>query len=574
MLLLLGAFVAGVLTVLAPCVLPLLPIIIGGSVSGGAKDKKRPIVIAVSLAISLIIFTLLLKVTTLFVNIPPEYINYFSGSIIIVLGLLALFPAVYARIVNKIGLEHKAQQLLGKGFKSKSSLIGPIITGAALGPVFSSCSPFYGYILATVLPANFGVAMTYIAAYVVGLSLILLIIGYYGQQFIGRIKFASNPKGIFQRTLAIIFILVGLLVFTGSAVKVQTYVSEHTPFKFDALSAKLIPQSGAKIDKSKVLNVTPYDAPELVGLQDWINSQPLTLKKLQAENKVVLLDFWTYSCINCIRATPNIQGWYETYKDSGLVVIGAHAPEFAFERVPANVQKAVREAGITYPVALDNDFATWGAYENQYWPSNYLIDSNGKVRRVHYGEGQYMQTEQAIRVLLEEAGAKLPTKMFTSGSEKVPSSTMETPETYLGSKRSSNFGGKPALGAAGANSTFAADGPLKQNYWSLSGAWEVQSEKIIARGTAGAPSKLQFRVAGKDVYLVAGSASKQSIKLTLDGKPVDASNNAGKDVRGSQVEIGENRLYRLISYPKFDKDGMLELEVPAGIELNVFTFGS
>ncbi len=567
MLLLLGAFVAGFLTVLAPCVLPLLPIIIGGSVTGDLKDKKRPLIIAGSLAVSLILFTLLLKATTLLIDIPPSYITYASGIIIITLGLLMLLPGVYTRIIGGLGIEHRAQTLLGKGFQNKSSLVGPIVTGAALGPVFSSCSPVYGYLLATVLPVNFSQGMAYIIAYVFGLSLVLLLIGYFGQRFVRRIKFASNPRGWFQRVLAIVFIMVGILVFTGYDKRVQTYVSEHTPFNFDRLSAQLIPAGGAKIDKTKLFNVEPYDAPELTGLENWINSRPQTVESLKG--KVVLVDFWTYSCINCIRATPYLKGYHQTYKDNGLVVIGVHAPEFAFERIPANVEKAVRDAGIQYPVALDNDFATWNAYQNQYWPSNYLIDAEGKVRRVHYGEGQYRETEQAIRLLLEENGKRLPAKTFTSGTEAVPTSQKETPETYLGLSRASNYVGTPALGAA-SGSKFSLPATLEPNKWALGGSWEVRNEKIIARGM----STLRFRISAKDVYLVAGARTPQTIGVKLDGRDIGQTGSAGRDVQGSGVSVSESKLYRLVAHPKFTAGSLLELQVPDGVELNVFTFGS
>lgn len=569
MFLLFGAFIAGLLTVLAPCVLPLLPIIIGGSIGGDTKDRRRPIIIVVSLAISLIVFTLLLKVSTLFINISPELITQVSGGIIVILGLLTIFPTLYARIIAKLGIEQKSQKLLGKGFTNKSKFTGPIITGAALGPVFSSCSPVYAYILATILPVSFAEAMSYITAYVVGLAAILLVIGYYGQRAIGKVKFASNPKGWFQRTLGVIFILTGLLIFSGNAKTFQTYISTNTPFNFDGLSAKLIP-GGQDIDKNKLFNVKPYEAPEFAGLEKWINSDPQTLKSLKG--KVVLVDFWTYSCINCIRNNPYLVKDYEAYKDKGFVVIGMHAPEFAFEKKIENVQKAVTDQKITYPVALDNDFSTWNAYNNQYWPSYYLIDAEGKVRRIHYGEGQYKETEQAIRALLEEKGEKLDKGMVTS-SDKVASSSKQTEETYLGTKRAGNFGSTPAiaLGKKPGGVEFTPNADLKQNFWSLSGKWETTPELITARGN----SKLQFRVAAKDVYLVAGSnLGAQNIKVTLNGKPVNMTDSAGSDVKNSQITVTTSKLYRVLSFPKFTPDAMLELEVPDGVDLNVFTFGS
>lgn len=566
MFLILGAFIAGMLTVLAPCVLPLLPIIIGGSVTGDSKDKKRPLVIAISLAVSLIIFTLLLKATTLLIDIPPNAIVYFSGSIIVLLGLFTLFPGVYARIIAKLGIEQRAQKLLGKGFNTKSSLIGPIITGAALGPVFSSCSPVYAYILATVLPTNFAQALVYIIAYVLGLSLVLLLIGYYGQRFIRKIKFASNPKGWFQRGIAVLFIIVGLLIFTGYDKRFQTFISQHTPFNFDAISSTFLPD-GKKIDDSKLFNVEPYDAPELTGLQEWINSNPQTLKDLKG--KVVLVDFWTYSCINCIRNNPYLEKWYETYKDDGFVVLGIHAPEFSFEKVPANVKKGVQEQRITYPVALDNNFDTWNAFENRSWPSSYLINKDGKVRRVHEGEGQYKESEQAIRQLLSENGAKLDNAMAVDGEVGDPVTQGQTPETYLGTQRASNYSGMPALGTATMPTDFTY-ASLAENNWSLSGKWEAKQDKIIARGN----SSLRFNIAAKDMYVVGGSATNAKITVTVDGQPISKTGFAGADIQDNGFRISESKLYRLVSFPSFMRGKVLELAVPDGVELNVFTFGS
>ncbi|CAN5452745.1 cytochrome c biogenesis protein DipZ [soil metagenome] len=566
MFLLLGAFIAGLLTVVAPCVLPLLPIIIGGSVSGDTKDKRRPLLIAGSLAVSLIAFTLLLKVTTLLINIPPKAITYFSGSIIILLGILTLFPLFYAKVMARIGFEKRSQQLLGKGFKNKNELVGPIITGAALGPVFSSCSPVYAYILATVLPASFGLAFTYIISYVLGLSLVLLAIGYYGQRVIGRIKFASNPKGWFQRVIAILFILVGLLIFTGYDKRVQTWVSVHTPFKFDALSAKLIPNQQKHIAKNGNLNVQATDAPEFTGLSAWINSKPLTLKELRG--KVVLVDFWTYSCINCIRNNPYIEKWYETYKDQGFVVVGIHAPEFAFEKVLSNVQKGVKDQKLTYPVALDNDLSTWNAFHNQYWPAGYLIDADGKIRRIHYGEGEYQESEDAIRSLLQEKGEKISDKMVVSGDVYVPITSRQTPETYLGLQRASNYSGTPYLGDA-STSTFTPAPKLASNNWTLGGTWDIGELVITARGN----STLTFRTAAKEVYLVMGSDTMQKVGVTLDGKPISSTDSAGEDVNNSTVTVNDSKLYRLVTHPDF-KESTLTITVPDGVQLNAFTFGS
>lgn len=566
MFFLLGAFIAGGLTVLAPCVLPLLPIIIGGSVTGNVRDKKRPLVIAISLAISLLVFTVLLKATSLLINLPPQAINYLSGSIIILLGIVTLFPLLYARLIDWLGIEQWAQRFLGKGYKSKDSLVGPIITGAALGPVFSSCSPVYAYILATVLPANFGQAIEYSIAYVLGLTLLLLLIGHYGQHFVAKIRFASNPHGWFQRTVAILFIAVGLLVFTGYTKQVQTWVSDHTPFNFDSLSAKLLPASEHKTIDNQLYNVQQrFQAPDFQGIDHWVNSSPLTMQQLKG--KVVLVDFWTYSCINCIRNNKYLEQWYQAYQKDGLVIVGVHAPEFSFEKVTANVEQGVKAQHITYPVALDNDLATWGAYSNQSWPASYLIDPNGQVVRIHEGEGDYTIEEQAIRQLLADSGAKLGKVVTTTNY--VPIVAAQTPETYLGSERASGYQGSPALNP-GSTQTFTMPRSLDLGGWALGGTWEDDGEYITARGN----STVAIHVAAKNVYLVAGSDVAADVKVSLGGTPINETSFAGTDVQDGVLHIDGSRLYAVVSFPNFVSNQTLLLTVPNGTRLNTFTFGS
>lgn len=567
MLLLIGAFIAGMLTVLAPCVLPLLPIIIGGSISGNKQDKRRPFIIAASLALSLIFFTLLLKASTLLINIPPTVINYISGTIIILLGLLTLFPSAYEKVISKLGIQSRSQRLLGKGTQNKRSIAGPIVIGAALGPVFSSCSPVYAYILATILPGSFAEAMAYIIAYVLGLSIVLLAIGILGQRFIHKIKWATNPKGWFQRVVAILFILVGLLIFTNSARGVQTWVSENTPFNFDGLSAKLIPSSEVETNK-EILNVQqPYDAPKFDGLEGWINSEPLSNEDLKG--KVTLVDFWTYSCINCIRTQPYLRGWYDTYKDSNFQIIGMHAPEFAFEKVKSNVEQAAKQAKLNYPIALDNNFTTWNNYGVRFWPSAFLIDAEGKVRRVHYGEGEYKQTEQAIRALLKENNKQVPNSMFITDGADVPVTDKQTPETYMGSKRAANYVGQTRL-FAGQTEEFVPEPNLNKDNWTLGGSWEVTSEKITAKSNG----TLKFNVSAKEVYLVASSTTEQNIGVRLNGKPISQTNFSGQNILNSNVKVMNAQLYKLVKFPEFKQGSILELSVPAGVSINVFTFGS
>ncbi len=564
MLLLFGAFFAGVITVFAPCVFALLPVIIGGSMSGNVRDKRRPFIIAISLAVSLITFTLLLKVTTLFIDIPPAVITGVSGTIIILLGLALLFPSLYDRIIIALNLQAKSQQLLGKG-AGKGAVIGAIITGAALGPVFSSCSPVYGYILATVLPVNFGQAIVYMLAYVLGLTAMLLLIGFLGQKLVRRLKWASNPRGLFTRIVAVLFVIVGLLIITGYDKKFQTFIADHTAFDFDGLSSQLIPAgSSSHKQVGGVLNVSPYPAPELKGISTWINSQPQTIAGLKG--KVVLIDFWTYSCINCIRTQPYLKDLYSKYHNDGLEIIGVHAPEFSFEKNPDNVRQAVKEAGLTYPIAMDNDLQTWAAFGNQYWPATYLIDADGTIRRTHFGEGEYTQEEQAVRQLLTEKNGKEPSGDVTADNGSL-GDQQPTPETYLGVERAGNYVGSIDLTIGAHDYTPAKLDAVNQ--WTLGGTWDESLEGI----TAVKNSVLTYRVMAKDVYLVTGNNASGTIGVMLNGQPISSTGSAGGDVSDSKVNVSMAQLYKLVHFSSYNADATVELHVPAGVQLNTFTFG-
>jgi cytochrome c biogenesis protein CcdA/thiol-disulfide isomerase/thioredoxin len=560
MLLLLLAFVAGALTALAPCVLPLLPIIIGGSLSGEKQSKTRPYIIAASLATSLIVFTLLLKVTTLLIGVPPIVWIYLSGGIVIALGVTSLFPELWEQLVVRMGWQTGSQRFLGMGIRRKG-ILGPILIGAALGPVFSSCSPTYAFILATVLPRNFASGLIYLIVYCLGLVSVLLLIAVFGQRFVARFGWASNPHSVFRRALGVLFIVVGLSIIVGWDKQAETWLTLHSPINITSVDQKLFQDNTKRVQSNgansqsvldtsdpKLFNVRPTPAPEFVGLQTWINSNPLTLASLKG--KVVLVDFWTYSCINCVRTLPYVEKWYETYKDKGFVVIGIQAPEFSFEKKESNVQAAVKQNGLTYPIALDNNLDTWNAFNNQYWPAHYLIDKNGIIRSQHFGEGEYNTTEQAIQKLLGESGP------ITSSTDNLSQNSNVTPETYFGVSRRQNYvQGNPSS--------------LTTNTWSLSGNWQESADKI----TSGQDSSvMRFHVRAKDVYIVAS---------TTDGLPkqisVNASNVAGswygKDDPAGLLTISGSSIYHLASFNTF-QDSTLELKVPAGVSLYTFTFGS
>lgn len=581
---LLVSFLGGVLTILSPCVLPLLPIIIGGSISNqeGKHDTWRPVIIAGSLSLSIVLFTLLLKASTALIAVPPRTWSVVSGSLVVALGLVTVFPKIWETLANRLKLSNTSNQLLAKSSQQRS-WVGAVLVGLSLGPVFSSCSPAYALILATVLPQSFLVGTLNLIVYAIGLSLVLLLIAVFGQRLVKRLQWAANPEGWFKRVIGVLFIVVGVLILTGVDKKIETALVEQgfgvTTFEerlvlntaddmdMDADESSLISPDFQDDDlDGGVFNVSrPVDAPELTGIQEWINSDPFTLEEMKG--KVVLVDFWTYSCINCIRTLPYLNEWNEKYADDGLVIIGVHAPEFAFEKVPENVQAAVNDYGITYPVALDNDFATWRAYSNRYWPAKYFIDREGQIRHTHFGEGEYEESEQVIRALLEEGGDPLEEEISQVGDTEPPTSREQSPETYLGYARAAVVA-NVLVEDTSTNYTLAED--LEADAWTLGGKWLVDEEKATSQSDE---ARLNMRVSGKGVYLVMGSDEEVDVEVMLDGKPV-SDEMSGEDVENGMVQVQEYRLYRLIQSDEFIHEGILELRVPKGVELHAFTFGS
>jgi cytochrome c biogenesis protein CcdA/thiol-disulfide isomerase/thioredoxin len=567
MLLLIIALVAGILTILAPCVLPVLPVIIGGSLGSTATDKKRPYIIAGSLMASVIGFTLLLKVSTVLIHLSPDVLTDVSGGIVIALGLVSVFPGPWEELLGRLGWQAKAQRFLGRSDNNSSEYIGPVLTGVALGPVFSTCSPTYAFILASVLPRHLASGIIYLIFYCIGLAGALLAVVLLGQRFIKHVSWAVDTHSLFRRITGVVFIIVGVAVITGWEVSAETWVANHLPFDEAKIEQSLL-DTQAKNTKikttsrpgaSQLFNVNPgIQAPELAGLTNWINSPPLQLSQLHG--KVVLVDFWTYSCINCLRTLPYVEKWQQTYASQGFTVIGIHTPEFAFEHLPSNVEAAVKAHGLTYPIALDNDYGTWNAFDNNSWPADYLIDKQGNVRDVHLGEGDYDKTEEAIQSLLGED------KPLTTPTASVPFNQNQTQETYFGTDRTMNFTGLPAL-ADGTNSYSPAKS-LDTNQWTLSGSWLEAADKITSSGS---DSTLSFHTQSKDVYVVAGSTNDQPQTV---GVSLPAGTNAyGSDVQNGQMTVTGSRLYHIVSLPKYG-DTTVKLTVPAGVSLYTFTFGS
>lgn len=608
MLLFIIAFIAGVLTVLAPCVLPLLPVIVGGSVSGGV-NRARAYTVALSLGVSVILFTLLLKASTTFIGIPQYAWMWFSGAVLVIFGIVTLIPQIWDRIglVNTVSRE--SNKVMSAGFM-RQTFWGDIVVGAALGPVFSTCSPTYFVILATVLPASFAVGFLDLLAYTFGLVLMLLFVSLVGQRIVDRLGLAADPSGLFRKIIGALFIIVGVLVFTGAEAPIESWLITHvydvtqieqsllqlrgnpSPLQCadgtcnGATSSTALATTSTNIAVNDMQKAIRYPkAPELASIDGYINTGtgqdnkplPITIKQFKGKS-VVLVDFWTYSCINCQRSLPYVESWYQKYKDQGLVIIGVATPEFAFEHVYDNVANATKQFGITYPVVLDNEYGTWNAFGNQYWPRDYLVDIDGYIVHDHAGEGDYDVTEKAIQAALAERAKRLGTDMPASGIATptnivtVDGRQLGSPETYFGSNRNEYFG-NGTQGKSGVQ-TFTLPQSFDANTFYLGGSWDVQPEYAQSEGEG----TLVYKYRAKNVYLVAGSASGKDIQVevTRDGKPLDKS-DAGKDVKfengKSYVTINQNRLYHVVGDTDYGEH-ILEFIAPsAGLQIYTFTFG-
>ncbi len=302
--------------------------------------------------------------------------------------------------------------------------------------------------------------------------------------------------------------------------------------------------------------------PEIRGITEWINSEPLTLQGLRG--KVVLIDFWTFSCINCIRTQPYLNAWYDAYKGDGLVIIGVHAPEFEFEKKTDNVRRAVQDEKIAYPVALDNDYATWSAFDNHYWPAKYLINQEGAIVWTHFGEGAYDEAEHEIQKLLGK-----DTELAKNDTHGSAVRVGQTAETYLGYERGRNFANQSDFRAdAQTRYTLA---PVSEGSWSLGGAWTIGASGSTA-DEDGAVLRMGF--SAKEVYLVMNGPAGAKATLKVNGKAATSTINGGEDVGpGGRIQLDRPRLYRLVKMPLFTENATLDVSLPKGVTVNAFTFG-
>ena len=566
------SFIAGILTVLAPCVLPLLPVILAGSLSE-TKNKRRPLIIIASLSISVFIFTLLLKGSTALIGASPTFWNYISGTILLGFGLTLIFPIAWAKIVLKIPGHNKPDRWITKGFNTQGSTMTDIIVGAALGPVFTTCSPTFFVILATVLPQNLAMGLIDLAAYIIGLALVLLLVAFVGQRVIDKLGWAIDPSGWFRKILGVLFIILAVSIAFGYDKKVESVILNSGFFDVTTLEQSI---------HQKLENGSPTSSTTNVGARGnyveiqhpagYVNSDPFTLSDFIGK-KVILVDFIDYSCINCERTFPYLENWWNTYKDQGLEVVAIHTPEFSFEKNINNVQMAAQRFGLTFPIVLDNDYATWNAYGNEYWPHKYLIDIHGNVVYDKIGEGGDDEVQAEIVKLLTERSAFLGlNNTISAGSSTIPDYTVQanSPETYFGANRNEYFGnGVPYFVQT---HTFIEPNTLTPNQFYLGGQWHIDSEYAETDGTS---SQLSYVFDATKMYLIAESKDGTSVsaRVLIDGKPIDPQFDGADVSSSSTLEINESRLYNLYSNQIPGQHRIDIIFSKPGVRAYTFTFG-
>jgi len=583
-LLILFGFIAGAATALSPCVLPVLPIALSAGTTGG---RRRPLGIVAGLTASFTFATVALVYVISALGLPNDLLRKLAIAVLLGFGIVLMIAPLAAR------LEAWTSQFAGRAGVAKGKGDGfwsGTAVGASLGLVYAPCAgPILAGVITVSASQSFSTGRLAVAlSYGIGSAAVLYCLMLGGRKVVRPL--AQRGVGL-QIAMGAVMALVALAMLGNYDIRFQNHIAGSLPGFLvnptkdleDTAAAKTalaeirgdgghgvggeagaaVPETGAggKLKKLPVLGA----APEFVDTQQWFNTagdKPLTLRGLRG--RVVLVDFWTYSCINCIRTLPYLKAWDAKYRKEGLTIVGVHTPEFPFEREAGNVEAAISENGIRYPVVQDNEQATWNAYGNQYWPAEYFIDAQGRVRYVHFGEGEYGEKEKVIRELLAEAGR--PVK---GGDARVhaiaPSPTVTTPETYLGAARAERFT-NPMLSPG--SHDFTAPKALPANEFAYHGRWRITLESA----TAGAGASLDLNFGARRVYLVLGSPGRdRKVRVLLDGQPISSA-DAGGDVHGGAVSVTGQRLYNLVNLPGVGHH-VLTLEPEAGVMGYAFTFG-
>ncbi len=544
------AFVAGLITAISPCVLPVLPIVLGGGMS---ENRRRPYAIIAGLATCFLVSILFATWVLSALGLPQDLLRNVSIGLLFLLAATLLVPQLGVIIERPLSrLSRRPSGDLGGGF----------LLGCALGFVFVPCAgPALAFVTSSAAAHDFGGKTISVAiAYTLGASLVLLGIAAGGQRLARRLRARIDQLRV---AFGVVLVAAALGLVFDLDTRLQTWFPNYTSALQDQTEkssagtnayarTKNVTKRKPVVHKKRTLSgLKDYGpAPSFTGIQQWLNTpggKPLTVQKLRG--KVVLVDFWTYSCINCLRTLPYLKTWYRTYAKDGFVIVGVHTPEFAFEHEVSNVRQATHEYGVRYPVAIDNQYGTWNAYGNQYWPAEYLIDANGHVREAHFGEGNYSKTEDSIRSLLAERDASLPRAVHLA--DHTPDYAL-TPESYLGSDRIASYAGSTLK--PGHMAKYTLPFVLDQSQLAYGGYWNVGPQRIVA----GKNAVLALHFIARRVHLVLGGTGY--VDVFLDGKLL------------RRVHVTQDRLYTLLDQGH-DGDGRLDLHFTPGLSAYAFTFG-
>ena len=588
MILFLLAYLGGVLTIVSPCILPVIPFVLARADRPFLRNGL-PMLIGMALAFAIV--ATLASVAGGWVVSANQYGRIAALTLLAIFGVTLLFPELADRLMRPlVAVGARLSQSADQG--PDNSLFAPLLLGVATGFLWAPCAgPVLGLILTGAALQGASVRttlllLTYAAGAATSLALALVVGGRVFaamKRFIGAGEWVRRGLGA-AVLVAIIAIALGLdtgfltNLSVGSTTSLeQSLLDRLRPGGGGAtmtggpsmMQAKPSEQNGEQTEGLRAEGPMP----SLEGATDWLNSKPLTADDLKG--KVVLIDFWTYSCINCLRAIPYVRAWAEKYRDHGLVVIGVHAPEFAFERNVDNVKKAISTLKIGYPVAVDNEYKIWRAFENEYWPAHYFVDARGQVRHHHFGEGDYNESEQIIQKLLAEAGDKnVPPGIVAvdaSGAEASAQADVQSPETYLGYNRIEHFI-SPSGVVQDASHVYVAGTP-QLNDWSLAGNWSISGERAQLNEKDGS---IVYRFHARDLHLVLGPASDGNpvrFVVTIDGKAPGASHGVDVDADG-HGEVTSQRLYQLVRDPGTVADHTFEIRfLDPGVQAYAFTFG-
>ncbi|ROM97132.1 cytochrome c biogenesis protein DipZ [Pseudomonas brassicacearum] len=603
MWLLVLAYLGGVLTILSPCILPVLPFVFART---GQPFIKSGLPLLAGMALTFALVASLAAVGGGWVVQLNQYGRWLALLFVALFGLTLLLPQLAERLTRPlVAAGSRLSEAAGADTRPRPG--ASLLIGVATGLLWAPCAgPILGLVLtgAALQGASIGTTLL-LLAYALGAATSLAVALLLGGKVFAAMKRSIGAGEWLRRGLGAAMLAgvaaIALGLDTGILARVSTAstggleqalvgrLAGKSPANSGAMMAQIPPsaddQSGSAMmvagGAMKVAANAPTtlpvegNLPPLEGAVQWLNSAPLSTQALKG--KVVLVDFWTYSCINCLRTLPYVKAWAEKYRDQGLVVIGVHAPEFAFERDVGNVTKAMKNLGINYPVAIDNDYRIWRAFNNEYWPAHYFADAQGRIRYHHFGEGNYAESERVIQQLLREAGAaKVADGLIDAsaqGVQRAPDmNEVRSPETYVGYQRSEHFVPEASL-APDKVAAYSAPATLALNDWTLDGHWNVGSE----RATSAAPaSRIVYRFHARDLHLVLGPGADGKpvrFKVMIDGKaPGDAhGTDVAPDGSGS---VTEQRLYQLVRQPGDVADRTFSIEfLDPGVSAYAFTFG-